>query len=105
ELALESREIRGSFFTHHFVSGLRGAADASGDGRVTLAEAYEYAFSRTVSATSGTVVGPQHPAYDYRLSGKGDFVLTDLLRPSGVLELPAGYDRLLVLAEPREQVV
>src|SRR6266542_2839467 len=26
ELALESREIRGSFFTHHLVSGLRGAA-------------------------------------------------------------------------------
>jgi hypothetical protein len=32
EVALESREIAGSFFTHHLISGLRGAADASGDG-------------------------------------------------------------------------
>ncbi|HEX4386657.1 MAG TPA: caspase family protein, partial [Myxococcales bacterium] len=60
ELALESREIRGSFFTHHFVSGLRGAADASGDGRITLAEAYQYAFSHTLSSSSTAGVR-QHP--------------------------------------------
>ena len=54
ELALESGELRGSFFTHHLLSGLRGAADASGDGRVTLAEAYQYAYARTVSGTTDT---------------------------------------------------
>jgi hypothetical protein len=105
EAALESREIRGSFFTHHLVSGLRGAADASGDGAVTLAEAYDYAFSHTVSATTSTLHGPQHPAYDYRLSGQGDLVLTRLDRPTALLELPRGFDRILVVDLGRDQVV
>jgi uncharacterized caspase-like protein len=105
ELALESNEIRGSFFTHHLVSGLRGAADASGDGRVTLAEAYQYAFGHTVSATAGTIVGPQHPAYDYRLSGQGELVLTELSRPTAALELPAGFERALVVQVMRDQVL
>jgi uncharacterized caspase-like protein len=63
ELALESRRIGGSLFTHHLVSGLRGAADRSGDGLVTLSEAYQYAFARTVAATAATTLGTQHPAY------------------------------------------
>lgn len=104
EIALESREIRGSFFTHHLVSGLRGAADASGDGRVTLAEAYEYAFARTVKATAESGLR-QHPTYDYRLSGRGDLVLTEVTRPTTVLELPAGFDRALVVGVRRDQVL
>ena len=51
EAALESNEVMGSYFTHNLISGLRGAADASGDKLVTLAEAYRYAYDRTVSAT------------------------------------------------------
>jgi hypothetical protein len=105
ETALESSEIRGSFFSHHFVSGLRGAADASGDGQVTLDEAYQYAFSRTVSATAGTVIGPQHPVYDYRLSGRGDLVLTRLRRPAALIEAPAGFERLLVIEAHSRNVV
>jgi hypothetical protein len=105
ELALESREIRGSFFTHHLVSGLRGAADTSGDGNVTLAEAYQYAFAHTVSATAGTLIGPQHPAYDYRLSGQGELVLSALARPTASLRLPPGFDRVLVVQLLRDQVL
>jgi hypothetical protein len=105
EAALESAEIEASFFSHHLISGLRGAADLSGDGIVTLAEAYQYAFARTLRSTSETTVGPQHPAYDYRLAGKGDLVLTQLQKPSSVLELPAGFDRLLLVSVPREQVL
>jgi hypothetical protein len=105
EVALESREIRGSFFTHHLVSGLRGAADASGDGLVTLGEAYQYAFAHTVSATAGTLPGPQHPAYDYRLAGEGDLVLATLVRPTAALELPGGYERVLLVQLARDQVL
>jgi hypothetical protein len=105
EAALESSEIGGSFFSHHLISGLRGAADLSGDGVVTLAEAYQYAFARTLRTTSETTVGPQHPAYDYRLAGRGDLALTRLQQPSAVLELPADFDRLLLVATPREQVL
>lgn len=105
EVALESREIGGSFFTHHFISGLRGAADTSGDGIVTLSEAYEYAYSHTIRTTGETLVGPQHPAYDYRLSGQGELVLTSLSKPSAALELPGGFDRVLVVELARDQVI
>ncbi|WP_163995460.1 caspase family protein [Pyxidicoccus caerfyrddinensis] len=96
EMALESREVGGSFFTHHLVSGLRGAADVSGDGLVTLAEAYQYAYAHTVSATADVLLGGQHPVYDYQLTGKGDFVLTQLTRPGAVLELPPDFQRVLL---------
>ncbi|MBS2029416.1 MAG: caspase family protein [Deltaproteobacteria bacterium] len=106
EYALESAEVQGSYFTHHFVSGLRGAADASGDGRVTLSEAYRYAFDRTVAATAQTTVGPQHPRYDYALSGQGELVLTELRdRPTAALILPEGLQRALVVDVVHDQVV
>lgn len=104
ELALESREIRGSFFTHHLVSGLRGAADASGDGRITLSEAYQYAFDHTLAATAASGAR-QHPKYDYRISGKGELVLTEIAQPSASLELPEGFERALVLLVRRDQVL
>jgi len=78
ERAQESDLLEGSFFTHHLVSALRGAADSNGDRRVTLTEAYRYAYGRTVVETARTMGGPQHPAYEYRVEGRGDVVLTDL---------------------------
>ncbi|MCP3168720.1 caspase family protein [Myxococcus qinghaiensis] len=105
ELALESREVGGSLFTHHLVSGLRGAADASGDGLVTLAEAYQYAYAHTVSATADVLTGAQHPAYDYRLTGKGELILTQLPSPGTALELPNDFERALLLRPGRGQVL
>jgi hypothetical protein len=105
EVALESSEIAGSFFTHHFVSGLRGAADTSGDGLVTLTEAYQYAYTRTVKTTGETLIGAQHPAYDYRLSGQGELVLAELSKRTATLELPSGFDRIVVIDAVRDQVV
>lgn len=104
EAALESNEVMGSYFTHNFISGLRGAADTSGDKLVTLAEAYRYAYDRTVSATAMLPVGAQHPNYDYRLSGQGELVLSTLLRPSAALVLPQA-ERSLVVDLARDQVV
>src|SRR5262245_54581505 len=104
EMALESQEIRGSFFTHHLVSGLRGAADVSADGRITLQEAYQYAFDHTLVATSSTGLR-QHPGYDYRISGTGQLVLTEVSRPTASLELPAGFDRALIVHVRRDQVL
>lgn len=105
ESALESAELQGSFFSHHLTSGLRGAADVSGDGAVTLAEAYQYAFARTLSATTNTVIGPQHPNYDYRLSGRGEVVLTRIRTPAALVELPAGFERMLVSDADSDRVV
>jgi hypothetical protein len=105
ESALESSEVMGSYFTHNLVSGLRGAADTSGDKQVTLAEAYRYAYDRTVTQTAVTPTGAQHPAYDYRLSGQGELVLASLLKTSATLVLPQGADRALVSDLVRDQVV
>lgn len=78
ENALESAELRGSFFTHHLTAGLRGAADADGDGRITLQEAYRYAYAKTVSHTAEVSGVAQRPTYALDLKGKGDLVLTDV---------------------------
>lgn len=74
----ESDLIGGSYFSHHLASGLLGGADKSGDGRVTLSEAYAYAYERTVADTVDSAAGTQHPTFSYDLSGNGDLVLTDL---------------------------
>ena len=54
ESAHEAEAIRGSFFTHHLVGGLLGAADRDGDGVVTLDEAFEYAKDHTVRDSART---------------------------------------------------
>ena len=50
----ESDLLGGSYFSHHLASGLLGDADRSADGRVTLAEAYAYAYERTVADTASS---------------------------------------------------
>lgn len=87
EAAQESDRIRASYFTHFLVTGLRGAADLNLDGKVTLSEAYEFAFHETLSQTEGSQAGAQHPSYDMRLTGTGDLVLTDLRGTSAGLVL------------------
>ena len=80
EDAQESDRLQGSFFTHSFLTGLQGAADTSGDRRVTLNEAYRYAYDETLRATS-RAPNLQHPTYSFRLRGRDDLVLTVLRGP------------------------
>ncbi len=87
EVAQESEALGGSFFTHYLTSGLRGAADVSGDGKVTLNEAYQFAFHETLGGTVDTRGGAQHPAYDIQLAGTGDVVMTDVRQTSAGLVL------------------
>ena len=76
EDAQESDELRSSFFTHAFVSGLHGAADRDENGEVSIDEAYRYAYEGTIRATSRTYSGTQHPAFRYDFRGQGSVVLT-----------------------------
>jgi hypothetical protein len=87
EAAQEADRIEGSFFTHALVTGLRGAADMSRDGKVTFNEAYQYAFHATLRGTERTSYGPQHPGYDIQMAGSGDLVLTDLRTTTASLAL------------------
>lgn len=92
EAAQESDELRGALFTHYWVSGLRGAADADGDGRVTLAESYDFAYSQTLyrSARSSGVL--QHPTATFALRETAPVVLTRTFGASTKIEVPRGAD-------------
>ncbi|OJH35732.1 peptidase [Cystobacter ferrugineus] len=106
EASQESDRLGGSFFTHHLISGLRGAADMTRDGRVTLNEAYQFAFHETLSRTERTQRGAQHPAYDIELAGTGDLVMTDLRATSAALVLTDSLEgRLFVRDEAGRLVV
>lgn len=76
EYSQESDDLRGSFFSQSIMAGLRGAADSSHDGQVTLSEVYQFAFKRTLASTAASLTGGQHPTYDYRMAGAGEVVLT-----------------------------
>jgi hypothetical protein len=108
EVSQESDDIQGSFFTHYLATGLRGDADRNKDGRVTLDEAYGYAYGRTVAATANTRAGAQHPTYAYDLHGAGDVVITEPGGADVTLDFPpelsgkyfvVDLDRQLFVAE------
>jgi hypothetical protein len=108
EDAQESDELRGSFFTHYLTTGLLGAADADRDGRVTVAEAYRFAYDETLRASSRTFAGLQHPTFRYQWSGQGDLVLTDLelhARARGTVLLPRGRGYLVIAGGPDGPIV
>jgi len=83
EDAQESERLKGGIFTHHLVGGLVGAADASGDRRITLSEAYRYAYAQTLRATSETAT-VQHPTYAFTMKGRRELVLTRLTGDRGL---------------------
>ena len=88
ENAQESDELEASFFTHYLLSGLRGAADTSGDRRISLDEAYRFAYRHTLTRTRGTMLGPQHPTRHLNVEGQGQLVLTWLSERSSYLVIP-----------------
>lgn len=105
EAAQESDRVGASFFTHALITGLRGAADVSKDGRVTLNEAYQFAFAETLARTSKTLQGPQHPTYDIQLVGSGDLVITDLRSTAAALFLGEGIEGRLWVRDQRGRLV
>ncbi|WP_290725692.1 caspase family protein [Fibrobacter sp. UBA2449] len=105
ESSQESDKLKGSFFTHSLVSGLRGAGDLSGDGKVTLSEAYQFAFNETLQRTEKTMGGAQHPSRDMNLAGTGDVVMTDLRSTSAGLELDEDVDGRLFIRDANGELV
>ncbi len=92
EASQESDKIQASYFTHALVSGLRGAADSSGDRRVSLNELYHYAFNETLAKTESSTIGPQHPSYNITLVGSGDLVMTDISDAESMIHIPADQE-------------
>ena len=105
EASQESDALRGSFFTHALNTGLRGAADASRDGKVTLHEAYQFAYHETLARTESTRGGPQHAGYEMQLSGSGDVVLTDLREATSSLTLAEELHGRLFIRDSLDHLV
>ena len=105
EAAQESDRIGASYFTYHLVSALRGAADPDGEGRVTLNEAYAYAFRETLASTENSKYGPQHAAYEINLTGSGDLVVTDLRTAKAGLDLDEDLAGKLYLRDAKGNLV
>jgi hypothetical protein len=105
QAALESDEIGGAIFTHFWLAGLRGAADANGDGRVTLDESFTYAYGETLlrSTRSGGVL--QRPEEKLELTEESPVVLTQLSPLQARLALPRGGDALYLVYAIRSQTV
>jgi len=106
EAAQESDELQGALFTHAWLNGLRGAADANGDSRVTLEESFAFAHSQTLirSAKSSGVL--QKPEAIVSLREMAPVVLTETAARLATLSLPQGRDaHFLVYAAGAKSVV
>ncbi len=77
----------------------------SQDKRVTLNEAYQYAFNETLKRTESTQAGPQHPSYSFKLAGSGDLVLTDLTVSTSLLLITAETAGRLFLRDAEGRLV
>jgi hypothetical protein len=105
ENSQESDQLKGSFFTHHWHTALRGAGDASGDGRVSLLEAYQYAYNKTLVGTKGTRGGAQHPSAQFKLDTEGDVILTDLNNGMGGIRFQGPLGGELLVANSKAEVM
>jgi hypothetical protein len=101
EIAQETDEYKSSFFTHHMLSALRGAADADSDGRVTLAEFYRYVYHHTLASSHGVTAAVQHPEMEVKLEGEGEIAMTNLERSGSTLVLPRGIGGDFLLVDDR----
>lgn len=98
EDAQESERLQGGIFTHHFINGLIGAADASKDERITLSEAYRYAYTQTLRTTSRTRF-VQHPTYAFKMKGRQEVILTRIGGAAGFGRLELSEAGFYVLME------
>ena len=105
EYSQESDEIESSYFTNAMITGLRGAADASGDNKVTLNELYSYAFNDTLSKTEDSKAGPQHPNYNITLVGSGDLVLSDISTAEAMLSLSKDAKGKFILRDENGKLI
>ncbi len=88
ELSQESDDLRGSFFSQNLMAGLRGLADSSGDGQVSLQELYQFAYRRTLANTAASFIGGQHPTFVFNMKGAGDVILTRSKAKDARLQFP-----------------
>jgi hypothetical protein len=106
DLLRESVQLGGSFFTHHLVVGLRGAADKGNDGSVTLAEAHEYVRRRRLERAGGSDEIKAGTSIEANLTGKREMVLTRPSEKPWSISISPGLNADVVIYEkPRRTLV
>ncbi len=105
ELSQESEQLKGSYFTHNLLVGLRGAGDANHDGEVSIDEAYRYAYHQTLLATTETAVGGQHVTFEADLKGHGEVPLSYPRAASAAIVLPAALEGQTLVEDRRAHTV
>src|SRR4029077_21006711 len=74
--------------------------------KITLNEAYQFAFNETLGRTLDTKGGAQHPSYDINMSGTGDVVMTDVHQTTATLVLDEELEgRFFIRTAAQELVV
>jgi uncharacterized caspase-like protein len=105
ELSQESEQLKGSYFTHHLLVGMRGASDANKDGLVTVDEAYRYAYHQTLLATAETAVGGQHVSLEVDLKGHGEVPMSFPRAATKSIELPQAMEGKTLVEDKRSRSV
>jgi hypothetical protein len=106
ELSLALPFLKGSIFSHHLSSGLRGAADEDADGKVSLNEAYHYAYLRTRDDTEQHEQGEQLPQIkSLDVVGEGPVTLTWLKMARASLALPPGREVCFITNADEERLI
>ncbi|CAG0958032.1 hypothetical protein ANRL3_00683 [Anaerolineae bacterium] len=73
--------IENSVFTHWLIKGLRGEADANGDGLITLDELYSYTYQQVIS------VRPEQTPLKWTYGQQGDIVIARNPQPTAKFSL------------------
>jgi hypothetical protein len=97
EQSFEADDRRGALFTHYFLSGARGAADADGDHRITLGELYRFVQVHTIAAAA-TLGRDQEPRWAGTLGG---WTLTDLSASASGVRIAGPRDEPLLVIDVR----
>jgi hypothetical protein len=105
ELSQESEQLKSSYFTYHFLVGLRGAGDANNDGEVSVDEAYRYAYHQTLLATTETAVGGQHVTFEADMKGHGEVPLSYPRAATAQITLPARIEGKTLVEDRRSHTV
>jgi len=105
ELSQESEQLKSSYFTYHFLVGLRGAGDSNNDGEVSVDEAYRYAYHQTLLATAETAVGGQHVTFEADLKGHGEVPLSYPRAATAQIVLPARVEGKTLVEDRKSHTV
>ena len=87
EQSYETIDLEGSVFTSNWILALRGAGDKNKDGKVSLFEAYNFSYEKTLLYTSQVLKRPQHPSYKMNLHGAQDIPISNPFQNSSSIIL------------------